>query len=126
MLIAAYVVFAVSAGARAAVQVGTRFADAPVAYLLSALASVVYVVAAVGLARPGRGSRRLAAVAIGVELAGVVGVGALTLAAPDVLGDETVWWRFGQGYGYVPLVLPVLGALWLGRSAPSPRGPSRV
>ena len=27
--------------------------------------------------------------------------------------DKTVWSHFGSGYGYVPLVLPVLGLLWL-------------
>ena len=119
LLIAVYVVFAVSAGARSAVQIATRFAEAPVAYLLSAVASAVYVVAAVGLARRGAGSRRLALGAIVFELAGVLGVGALTAARPDVLGDETVWWRFGEGYGFVPLVLPLLGLAWLRRSVPA-------
>jgi hypothetical protein len=118
LLIAVYVVFAVSAGARAAVQIGTRFGAAPVAYLLSAVASAVYVVAAVGLARRGGASRRLAYGAVGFELAGVLAVGAATLAQPDLFGDETVWWQLGRGYGYVPLVLPVLGLLWLRRTAP--------
>jgi len=27
-----------------------------------------------------------------------------------------VWSGFGQGYGYVPLVLPFLGLLWLWRT----------
>ena len=34
----------------------------------------------------------------------------------DVAGafpDKTVWSHFGSGYGFVPLVLPVLGLLWL-------------
>ena len=118
LLIAVYVVFAVSAGARAAVQIGTRFAEAPVAYLLSAVASAVYVVAAIGLARRGGASRRLALGAVVFELVGVLAVGAVTLAEPDLFGDETVWWQFGRGYAYVPLVLPVLGLLWLRRSAP--------
>lgn len=117
LLVAVYVVFAVSAGARAAVQIGTRLGEAPVAYLLSAVASAVYGVAAVALTRPGARARTVAAAAIAFELVGVLGVGALTAAAPDVLGDETVWWRFGAGYGFVPLVLPVLGLLWLWRSA---------
>ncbi len=117
LLIAVYVVFAVSAGARAAVQLGTRFGEAPVAYLLSAVASAVYVLAAVGLARPGAGPRRVAVGAMLFELVGVLGVGALTATQPALLGDETVWSRFGQGYGFVPLVLPVLGLLWLRRSA---------
>ena len=31
---------------------------------------------------------------------------------PDAFPDKTVWSHFGQGYGFVPLVLPVLGLLW--------------
>ena len=29
---------------------------------------------------------------------------------------KTVWSYFGIAYGFVPLVLPVLGLIWLGRS----------
>ena len=53
VLVAVYGVFALAAGARAAVQLSTRFAEAPVAYLLSALAAAIYVVATVALARGG-------------------------------------------------------------------------
>ena len=60
VLVAVYAIFALAAGARAAVQLSTKFAEAPVAYLLSALAAVVYIVATVGLVRGGRGGRRLA------------------------------------------------------------------
>ena len=72
VLVAVYAVFALAAGARAAVQLSTRFSEAPVAYLLSALAAVVYIAATVGLARGGRGGRRLAFVAITTELVGVL------------------------------------------------------
>ena len=109
VLVAVYGVFALAAGARAAVQVATKFAEAPVAYLLSALAAVVYVVATVGLARGGRGGRRTAVVACSVELAGVLVVGTLSLADAAAFPDETVWSGYGRGYLYVPLVLPVLG-----------------
>ena len=37
VLVALYGVFALAAGARAAVQLSTRFSEAPLAYLLSAL-----------------------------------------------------------------------------------------
>ncbi|MGX5656565.1 hypothetical protein ACWKWC_17450 [Geodermatophilus nigrescens] len=115
VLVAVYAVFALAAGARAAVQLATRFSEAPVAYLLSALAAAVYVVATVGLARGGRTGRRTALGAIVVELAGVLVVGTLSLADPAAFPDETVWSAFGRGYGFVPLVLPVLGLLWLRR-----------
>ena len=111
-----YGVFALAAGARAAVQLVTRFDEAPVAYLLSALAALVYVVATVGLARGGRVGRRTAWIAILVELVGVLVVGTFSLAHPAAFPDETVWSGYGRGYGYVPLVLPVLGLLLLRRT----------
>jgi hypothetical protein len=113
VLVALYGIFALAAGARAAVQLSTRFTEAPVAYLLSALAAAVYVVATAGLARGGRGGRRTALAAITVELAGVLVVGTLSLADRAAFPDETVWSAYGQGYGFVPLVLPVLGLLYL-------------
>ncbi|TFV71363.1 hypothetical protein E4P39_18590 [Blastococcus sp. CT_GayMR19] len=115
VLVALYGIFALAAGARAAVQVSTRFGEAPLAYLLSALAAVVYVVATAGLVRGGRSGRRTALVAITVELVGVLVVGTLSLADPGAFPDETVWSGYGRGYFFVPLVLPVLG-LWLLRS----------
>jgi hypothetical protein len=113
VLVAVYGVFALAAGSRAAVQLALQFHEAPVAYLLSALAAVVYVVATVGLARGGRGGRRTALTACSVELAGVLVVGTLSLTDPAAFPDSTVWSGFGQGYGFIPLALPVLGLLWL-------------
>jgi hypothetical protein len=117
VLVAVYAVFALAATARAGVQIATRFEEAPLAYLLSAFAAVVYIVATVALARSGPSARRVAFVACSVELLGVLVVGTLSLASPDAFPDETVWSGFGRGYGFVPLVLPVLGLLWLRRSA---------
>ncbi len=125
VLVAVYAVFALAAGARATVQLATRFDEAPVAYLLSALAAAVYAVATVGLARGGRGGRRTAVVACTVELAGVLVVGTLSLLGPAAFPDETVWSAFGRGYGFVPLVLPVLGLLWLRRRDPGAPGSRR-
>ena len=128
VLVAVYGTFALAAGARAAVQLSTKFAEAPVAYLLSAFAAVVYVVATVGLVRGGRGGRRMALVAISVELVGVVVVGTLSLTDRAAFPDETVWSGYGRGYGFVPLVLPVLG-LWLlrrtGQKSPPPKSPPK-
>jgi hypothetical protein len=113
VLVAVYGVFALAAGARAAVQLAVQFDEAPVAYLLSALAAVVYVVATIGLARGGRGGRRTAMIACTVELAGVLVVGTLSLIDRAAFPDATVWSGYGQGYGFIPLALPVLGLLWL-------------
>lgn len=115
VLVLVYGIFALAACARAGVQIATRFDEAPLAYLLSALAGLVYVVATVALARGGRW-RPAAWVAVGVELVGVLTVGTLSVVDTGDFPDETVWSVFGQGYGYVPLVLPFLGLAWLWRT----------
>ena len=116
VLVAVYAVFALSASARAGIQIATHFDEAPVAYLLSALAAAVYIVATVALARSTPASRRVATIACTVELLGVLVVGTLSVVWPDAFPDATVWSGYGRGYGFVPLVLPVLGLLWLWRS----------
>ncbi|SCL39470.1 hypothetical protein GA0070624_6578 [Micromonospora rhizosphaerae] len=116
LLIAVYILFAIAATSRAGLQIATKFAEAPVAYLLSAVAALIYIVAAVGLARAGHAGRRVALVCCSVELIGVVTVGILSLADKALFPDETVWSEFGSGYGYIPLVLPVLGLFWLWRT----------
>jgi len=113
VLVAVYGVFAVAAVSRAAVQIATRFHEAPLAFLLSALAGVVYVLATLGLARTGPRWRTVAWVACSVELVGVLTVGVLSLADAAAFPDSTVWSAFGRGYGFVPLVLPVLGLVYL-------------
>ncbi|OLF17455.1 hypothetical protein [Actinophytocola xanthii] len=117
LLIAVYAVFALAATARSAVQIGTRFDEAPLAYLLSAFAAVVYVLATACLARGSRTSRTVAAVSILVELVGVLAVGTLSLLDPAAFPDATVWSEYGRGYLFIPAVLPLLGLWWLRRSA---------
>jgi len=115
VLIAIYALFALSASARAGVQIATKFGDAPVAYLLSAFAAVVYILATVTLAVGSPAARRIAVVSCSVELVGVLAVGTWSLADPATFPDATVWSGYGSGYGFVPLVLPVFGLLWLRR-----------
>ncbi len=117
LLVAVYGLFALSATARAAVQIATEFRHAPVAYLLSAFAAVVYILATVTLAVGSPAARRVAVVSCSVELAGVLAVGTWSLADRATFPDATVWSGYGSGYGFVPLVLPVFGLLWLRRSA---------
>lgn len=121
VLIAVYGIFALSATARAAVQIATRFGAAPLPYLLSALAGVVYILATIGLAGRGPGARRLAWGAVGFELVGVLVVGSLSVLDAAAVSelfrvDDTVWSNFGRGYGFIPLVLPIVGLWWLRRT----------
>ncbi len=121
VLVALYGLFALAATGRATVQIAADFGKAPVAYLLSALAAVIYLVATLALARGDRTSVRVARVAITTELVGVLVVGLVSYLVPSEFPDKTVWSHFGSGYGYVPLLLPVLGLLWLRRTGR--RGP---
>ncbi|KAB8189334.1 hypothetical protein FH608_039665 [Nonomuraea phyllanthi] len=109
-LIAVYALFSLAAGSRAAVQIATRFGEAPLAYALSAFAAAVYIVLTVAL---WRGARALALVGLGIELAGVLIVGTLSLLDPAAFPDETVWSAYGKGYLFIPLVLPVVGLYWV-------------
>ena len=116
LIVALYGLLALAATGRSVLQIVEYFDRAPVSYLLSALAALIYIVATIGLARGDRLSVRIASVAIVIELIGVLVVGAISYVAPDAFPDKTVWSHFGQGYGYVPLVLPVLGLLWIRRN----------
>jgi hypothetical protein len=122
-LIAVYGLFALAATARASVQLATRYREAPLAYLLSAVAGVIYIVATFTLARGSRTSRRIAWAAIILELVGVLTVGTLSLVDPAAFPRATVWSLYGIGYGFVPLVLPVLGLIWLTRTRGRPVNP---
>ena len=123
VLVAVYAILAIAATGRSVFQIIDRFDEAPIAFSLSALAAVVYLVATVALAL---GWRRVALLTICFELAGVLVIGTVSILAPGLLGLEsldpfgrqaTVWSAYGAGYLLVPLVLPVLGLLWLRRRA---------
>ena len=57
---------------------------------------------------------------IGVELTGVLVIG--TLSHPSDIDRASVWSDYGNGYGFVPLVLPVVGLWWLWHIRPQPPG----
>ncbi|MCO1340176.1 hypothetical protein BJH93_14970 [Kocuria polaris] len=124
IVIAVYGVFALSASARAGYQIATDFGAAPVAYLLSALAAVVYIVATFALASKKQGSWALSTAAVAFELVGVLVVGTLSFAVPQLFAHPAVWSHFGDGYGYIPLLLPIIGLWWLFRHRPAPAEPA--
>jgi cytochrome bd-type quinol oxidase subunit 2 len=113
MLVAVYAVMALAATGRSVLQISEYFSRAPLAYTLSAVAAVVYIIATVALARGDRTSARVALVSISIEMVGVLVVGLASYLAPEYFPDKTVWSHFGAGYGYVPLVLPAVGLWWL-------------
>jgi hypothetical protein len=117
VLVACYAVFAVAAGARSLVQITTRFDEAPLAYSLSLVAAVIYLVATLAFRRTSEGAHRVALVALGIEAVGVLAVGTLSLVRPAWFPDQTVWSDYGIGYLFIPLVLPFVGLWWLRRHA---------
>lgn len=122
VLIALYAILALAATARSTFQLLTKFDVAPFAYLLSALAGVIYIVATVALIKRGTAWYRVAWVTITIELIGVIVVGTVSVARPELLPADTVWSYFGRGYLFVPLVLPVLGLAWLSKNRPVREG----
>lgn len=112
LLVAVYGLLAIAATSRALVQLLTDFGEAPLPYLLSLLSGIVYLVATFALARD---HARLALPAIVIELVGVLVIGTVSLADSADFPDDTVWSSYGAGYVFIPLVLPVLGLLWLRR-----------
>lgn len=118
VLIVVYGIFAIAATARAGYQLATKASEAPLAYWLSAFSAVVYIVATIAIAHNGRRLRVVAWVTVLIELIGVLTVGSLSVTHPELFAHDSVWSRYGQGYGYVPLVLPLLGIAWLWWSSP--------
>ena len=115
-LVFAYGVFAVAATGRSAVQLGEDPTTLP--YWLSLVAAVLYLVATTCLLIGGRAAWRVASVAVSVELVGVLVVGAWSYLDADLFHDKTVWSHFGQGYAFLPLVLPFAGLVWLRHTRP--------
>jgi hypothetical protein len=125
VLIAVYAILAIGATSRAVFQIAEYYPSHPSARLpitLSAVSGVIYIVATLALLLPGRAWYRVAWVTIGFELTGVLVIGTLSLVFPAIfagpadvpdVADGTVWSTYGIGYLFIPLVLPMLGMLWL-------------
>jgi hypothetical protein len=111
-LVFVYGIFAFAATGRSTLQLTTEASKAPVPYTLSAVAAAVYIVATFALAT---NRRRLALVAVSIELVGVLVVGLSSVLEKQDFKDATVWSYFGGGYGFIPLVLPFVGLWWLRR-----------
>lgn len=127
LLLSLYGVFTVAALSRAVVQITMQFEKAPLAYVLSLVAGIIYAVITVALWRDGAAARRVALVSCTVELVGVLTVGTLTIVDSSAFPDATVWSDFGVGYLFLPLVIPISGLLWLRRSpAQAERRPQRT
>ena len=115
LFIAVYAIFALAASARALFQILTKFSEAPLAFSLSAVAALVYVVITIALFKATPTLLKVLRATLIFELVGVICVGILSITIPAAFGHPSVWSYFGQGYGFLPLVLPVAGLIWLSR-----------
>lgn len=122
VLVAVYAVLVMAALGRSIFQIVDHFSKAPVAITLSAASAVVYIVAMIALIVHRGTWYRIAWITVTVELAGVLVIGSITTFLPNALGPDsgnafgdsaTVWTVFGQGYWFIPLVLPLAGMWWL-------------
>jgi len=114
VLVIVYAVLALGATGRSLVQIVERFSHAPLAFTLSAVSALVYILATLALIfSASRAWYRIAWVAISFELIGVLAIGTLSLVRPDLFPEPTVWSFYGIGYVFVPLALPFLGLWWL-------------
>lgn len=121
LLIAAYAVLALAATGRAGYELAAKFDQAPLPYALSALSAVIYIVATIALSQSTTAWRKVAYGAVVIELTGVLLIGAASFIWPEVFtygGKQvkTVWSFFGIAYGFVPVALPILGLIWLGKT----------
>jgi hypothetical protein len=120
VLTAVYGLLALAATGRSVYQLASEFDRAPLAYSLSALAGLIYILATIALLAPGRPWYRVAVITISFELLGVLVVGTLSLIDPVLFPEKTVWSVYGRGYAFVPLVLPILGLIWLRATRTTP------
>jgi len=113
ILAVSYPLLALSAGARSIYQL--FFKPGVTDYLpptLSAVAASIYLVATVAFVIRKPWAWWVSVVALSFEMVGVLLVGSLSLIVPEVIG-RTVWHEFGIDYGFLPLVQPLLGLVWL-------------
>lgn len=112
-LVVAYGILALAALGRSFIQITSRLDEAPLSYSLSAVAAIIYIVALIALLLKGRFWHIVAWLSISFEMLGVLVVGTASLIWPELFQHATVWSIYGIGYGFFPLVLPMLGIWWL-------------
>jgi hypothetical protein len=119
VLIVVYAILAIGATSRAVYQMATVYSSAELPITLSLVSGVIYIVATVALLARGPVWYRVAWATISTELVGVLVIGTLSLLYPEQfagnanISDGTVWSYYGRGYLFIPVVLPILGMLWL-------------
>lgn len=108
-----YPLLALSTGVRAVYQIFVRTdITNKLGPTLTALAAVIYVVAAIGFIVRKKWAWQLSVGALALEMIGVLIVGTLSFATP-LLFEHTSWRYFGMDYGFFPVLQPIIGLVWL-------------
>ena len=115
ILAVSYPVLALSTGVRALYQGFLK--DEVTNYLavaLSGVAAICYLLATIGFTYKRKWAWQLSVVVLVFETVMALAIGGLSLTDTyaEVIG-RTVWRSFGADYGYLPLIQPILGLLWL-------------
>lgn len=118
-LLAGYSILALAAVGRSTYELLFKFSEAPVPYLFSSLAAVVYLVACWAIWRGDALGVRVGKVACTFELVGVLVIGTLTVLGDSAFDVGTVWSYYGRDYGWLPLVIPGLALWWLNHHDPA-------
>lgn len=113
LIVALYGVLAFAATGRASYELIAKFDKAPLAYSLSTLSAVIYIVATIALAKNTPVARKVAFATVIFELAGVLIVGSLSIFQSSIFPSSTVWSWYGISYGWFPLIMPIVGLIWL-------------
>lgn len=86
--------------------------------LVSVIAALGYIVAAVSLTHNGRRMRVLAWTAIGFEITGVIVTGLIGMEVKEIGEIRNIWANFGAQYGFLPMLVPLVSLVWLWWSNP--------
>ncbi len=86
--------------------------------LVAVLAGAIYLVIAVGITHNGRKMRLISWAAMIAAFVGPYIMGLFELGVEPVSEVSSAWSHFGAQYWYVPLVLPLVGFVWMWRSNP--------
>lgn len=113
ILAVSYPLLALSTGARGVYQLCCKPGVSDyLAPTLTTVAALCYLLATFGFVIRKPAAWRMAVGLLSFETAGVLLVGTLTVLEPTAIG-HTAWSYFGKDYGFLPLLQPILGLVWL-------------
>ena len=86
--------------------------------LVALLAGVDYLVAATALTHNGRRMRMVGWVSIALSIAVPIGLWVASLGLDELNSARSAWTGMGVDFYYIPLVVSLIGIVWMWRSNP--------